>query len=87
MSSKIEVTVTPQAFTLAAGDTTEAIATIRNLGQSVDQLTISIDGLAPGWYTLPVSSAALFPKDQDNLKIVIHPPKAPETRGALIPFV
>ncbi|MFO7996826.1 MAG: hypothetical protein R6U93_06790 [Dehalococcoidia bacterium] len=86
MSNKIELAVTPNNFTLAAGEIMEAIATIRNLGQSVDQLTISIDGLAPGWYTLPVSSAALFPNDRDNLKIVLHPPKAPETRGGSYPF-
>jgi hypothetical protein len=86
MPSKTEVTVTPTAFKLAPGDTAEAIATMRNLGQSVDQLTLSIDGLAPGWYTLPVSSAALFPNDQDNLRIVLHPPKEAETRGGSYPF-
>ena len=86
ISNKIEVTVTPKTFTLSVGDAVEATAIIRNLGQSVDQLTLSIDGLAPGWYTLPVSSAALFPNDQDSLKIVLHPPKAPETRGGSYPF-
>ena len=81
MSDKMEVTVAPTTFALAAGDTVEATTTIRNLGQSVDQLTLNIDGLDPSWYTLPVSSVALFPNDQDNLKIILHPPKIPETKS------
>ncbi|MFP3898146.1 MAG: hypothetical protein ACLFVD_02425 [Dehalococcoidia bacterium] len=86
MSNKIEVIVAPQTLTLAPGDTAEATATIRNLGQSVDQFTLSVEGLAHEWYTLPVSSAALFPNDQDSLKVVLHPPKSPETRGGSYPF-
>jgi hypothetical protein len=86
MPRKIEVTVTPTTFTLIGGDSVEATATIRNLGQSVDQLTLSIDGLDPDWYTLPVSSVALFPNDQDNLKIILHPSKTPETKGGSYPF-
>ncbi len=76
MADKVEVTVTPTAFTITPGDTAEATATLRNSGQTVDQFTISIDGIDPGWYTLPVSSVALFPNDQDNLRIILHPPKA-----------
>ena len=83
MPDKIEVTIAPTTFALAVGDTVEATATIRNLGQSVDQLTLNIEGLDPGWYTLPVSSVALFPNDQDNLKIILHPP---ETKGGSYPF-
>jgi len=86
MSDKIEVTVVPTTFALAAGDTVEATTTIRNLGQSVDQLTLSIDGLDSSWYTLPVSSVALFPNDQDNLKIILHPPQTPEAKGGSYPF-
>ena len=86
MPDKIEVTIAPTTFALAAGDTVEATATIRNLGQSVDQLTLNIEGLDPGWYTLPVSSVALFPNDQDNLKIILHPPKTAETKGGSYPF-
>ncbi len=86
MPDKIEVTIAPTTFALAAGDTVEATATIRNLGQTVDQLTLSIDGLDTSWYTLPVSSVALFPSDQDNLKITLHPPKTAETKGGSYPF-
>jgi len=86
MTDKVEAKVDPVAFTLAAGDTAEATAALRNLGQSVDQLTLSIDGLDSSWYTLPVSSVALFPNDQDSLKIILHPPKAVETKAGSYPF-
>jgi hypothetical protein len=86
MAGKIEAKVVPNSFVLAAGDTVEATATLRNLGQSVDQLTLGIEGLQPTWYTLPVSSVALFPNDQDNLRIVLHPPKTAETKAGLSQF-
>ena len=86
MLDKVEVTVVPTAFVVAAGDTTEAAATIRNLGQTVDQFTISLDGLDPSWYSLPVSSVALFPNDQDKLRIILHPPKTAEAKTGSYPF-
>ncbi|HEY79310.1 MAG TPA: hypothetical protein G4O09_09375 [Dehalococcoidia bacterium] len=86
MAGKVEVTMAPTSFVVAAGDTAEATATLHNQGQTVDQLTISIDGLDPGWYSIPVSSVALFPNDQDKLKILIHPPKKAETKAGSYPF-
>ena len=86
MSEKIEVTIEPKSFSVATGDTVEATATLRNLGQAVDQFTVSIDGLEPAWYTLPVSSVALFPNDQDKLKISLKPPETGETKAGSYPF-
>jgi uncharacterized membrane protein len=86
MAGKIQVTIAPTGFVVAAGGAAEAEATLHNLGQSVDQLTLSIDGLDPSWYSIPVSSVALFPNDQDKLKIIIHPPKTAETKAGSYPF-
>ena len=86
MPDKIEVAIEPTALAVAPGDTAEATATLRNLGQTVDQLTITIEGLDPGWYTLPVSSVALFPNDQDKLRIVLHPPEAAKAEAGSYPF-
>lgn len=86
MAAKINVEIQPAVFKLTAGESAEATATLHNRGQSVDQLTVSIDGLDPAWYTLPVSSVALFPNDQDQLKIVFHPPATAETKAATYPF-
>lgn len=86
MSSKIEVAVSPQSFLVAPGDTAEATVTLRNLGQTVDQLTLSVEMLDPEWYSLPISSVALFPNDQDSLKILLQPPKKAETKPGSSPF-
>ena len=45
MADRVEVAISPTTFTVTPGDTTEATVTLRNLGQSVDQFTISIDGI------------------------------------------
>ncbi|MFC1968049.1 hypothetical protein ACFLVX_01495 [Chloroflexota bacterium] len=86
MSDKIEVTATPESLVTTAGETVETSATLHNLGQSIDQFTITIEGLDASWYTLPVSSVALFPNDKDNLKILLSPPKTPETKAGSYPF-
>ncbi len=64
-----------------AGDTAEIIATLQNRGDTVDQLTLSIEGADPEWYSLPVSSVALFPNDKDDLKITFHIPKGDQLKA------
>ena len=86
MADKVEVAISPTTFNVMPGDTTEATVTLRNLGQSVDQFTISIDGIDLSWYTLPVSSVALFPNDQDKLRIILHPPKTREVKAGSYPL-
>ena len=85
MANAVVLSVTPTTLTVAPGDTIQATAAVRNLGGAVDQFTIAIEGIEPGWYTLPVSSVALFPNDQDNLRIVVHPPEA-GIKGGSYPF-
>ena len=86
MSNKIQVTVTPESLITTAGEAVETIATLHNVGQTIDQFTVSIEGLDANWYTLPVSSVALFPNDKDNLKIILCPPKTAETKAGSYPF-
>ena len=45
MADKVEVAITSTTFTINPGDTAEATVTLRNLGQSVDQFTITIEEL------------------------------------------
>jgi hypothetical protein len=82
MSDRIELSVTPSNIKLPKGETLESSIKLRNRGKTVDQFTISIEGLDAGWYNLPVSSVALFPNDQDNLKIIFL---IPETDAVLDP--
>lgn len=86
MTDKVEISIQPAQVALLAGDTVEVTANVRNLGQTIDQLTIGVDGLDTDWYTLPVSSVALFPNDQDELRIILHPPKAAESKPGTFPF-
>jgi len=85
MAERISVSVTPNSLSVASGETTQATVALKNTGQTVDQFTVSVDGLQPGWYSLPVSSVALFPNDQDTLKVIINAPKA-EAKGGVYPF-
>ena len=86
MPNKIEVTVTPKSLVTKADESVEASVGLHNLGQSIDQLNISIEGLDSSWYTLPVSSVALFPNDKDELKIVLNPPKTAKIKAGSYPF-
>ena len=79
MSERIELKASPTNLKLLEGDVAESDITLLNRGKTVDQFTISVEGLDPAWYTLPVSSVALFPSDKDNVKISI---RFPEGAGA-----
>lgn len=74
MPVTVGVSVAPMSLSVAPGNSGQAVVTLRNSGQTVDQFTITVDGLDPQWYSLPVSSVALFPNDEDNLKVILQPP-------------
>jgi uncharacterized membrane protein len=80
MSEKIELALAPARLQIFRGEKGEATLNLRNRGQSVDQFTVSVDGISPEWYSLPVSSVALFPNDQDSTKIIISIPEESEIK-------
>lgn len=86
MPKRIEVTAEPPSVVLMAGETAEVMARVRNTGQTIDQLVVGIEGLHETWYSIPVTSVALFPNDQDSLRITLHPPREAESRTGLHPF-
>ena len=86
MPEKIQVSANPSSLVAKVGDIVESNLTLRNTGQTIDQLTISVEGLDASWYTLPVSSVAMFPNDEDNLKIVLEPPKTDKISAGTYPF-
>ncbi len=86
MPNNIEVTATPTSLETKAGDRVETNLNLHNRGQTIDQLTISIEGLDPDWYAIPVSSVALFPNDEDNLKIILGPAKADNIKAGTYTF-
>lgn len=86
MPNKIQVTANPSSLVAKPGDIVEANLALHNSGQTIDQLTINVEGLDDDWYNLPVSSVALFPNDEDNLKIVLEPPKTNKISAGSYPF-
>lgn len=86
MPNNIEATATPNSLVTKLGDNVETNLNLHNLGQTIDQLTISIEGLDADWYAIPVSSVALFPNDEDNLKIIFEPPKTDKIKAGVYNF-
>jgi hypothetical protein len=87
MSDSIRVSLTPDSLkTMPAGDAVEAVVTIQNVGTSVDQYAVELDGLPTTWYNLSNESVALFPQDKEEAKIVIKPPKGNGVKAGSYPF-
>jgi uncharacterized membrane protein len=86
MPETIQVEINPKSFVMAKGATAEATATVWNRGEVIDQAVINIEGIDAQWYTVPVSSVALFPNDRDNFKIILHLPDTPEIRDGSYTF-
>ena len=81
MAQEVELRLTPEVLEVEAGAEVEAIATVANRSQVVDQYALSLEGLDPNWYELTPSSVSLFPNDQAQVKILIHPPLTTETKA------
>ena len=73
--ANIEMVAKPTTLMMSPGEKAEVVVALRNRGQTVDQLSLKIEGGDSSWYDLPVSSVALFPNDTDNLKIIINLPE------------
>ncbi|UCC16889.1 MAG: hypothetical protein JSU58_11130 [Dehalococcoidales bacterium] len=86
MAETIHVIVEPTSFNVTAGDIAEVTAIVSNIGNTVDQFTFSIEGLEADWYNFSASSVALFPNDQETLKIFIHPEEPVEHKPGSYDF-
>lgn len=86
MSANIVLSLSSTKLEVAPGESVEATITIRNQSQVVDQFDIRIEGLDPAWWTLSTSSVSLFPGDQGEAKLSIHPPKEAEVKAGSYSF-
>jgi hypothetical protein len=86
MSANIVLSLSSTKLEVAPGESVEATVTIRNQSQIVDQFGIRIQGLDPTWWTLSTSSISLFPGDQGEAKLTIHPPKEAESKAGSYSF-
>src|SRR3990172_556168 len=88
MPEAVRITLEPPALTLqAGGDTAEAVATVHNLGEVLDQYDLDIEGLERAWYTIHAPSVGLFPGDHSEVRISLHPPKRSDIRAGDYPFL
>jgi uncharacterized membrane protein len=86
MPESIELIVAPTSLKAARGESTDCNIALSNRGKTVDQITLAVEGIDPGWYNLPVSSVALFPNDKDNAKLIIRIPENVESTARWFPF-
>jgi len=86
MSALIRVVLSHRELQIEPGQKGELVVTVQNLGEIVDQYSIEIDGLRPGWYSIPVSEVSLFPQDQDTVRISLHPPAGSESKAGNYDF-
>jgi hypothetical protein len=88
ISESAKVTLEPSALMLqSGGDTGEAVATVRNTSEVLDQFDIEIEGLERTWYTVHAPSVGLFPGDNSEVRISFHPPKRIDIRAGDYPFL
>jgi len=86
VSANIVLSLSSTKLEVAPGESVEATIIIRNQSQIVDQFGIRIQGLEPNWWTLSPSSVSLFPGDQGEAKLTIHPPKEAEAKAGSYSF-
>jgi hypothetical protein len=87
VSDKLLVQLNTDQIVMEPGGTPfEVVATVQNLGDVVDQYTVELSGLDQDWFTAPVTSVGLFPRDREQVRISLHPPKRPGLRAGAYPF-
>lgn len=84
----IGVKITPNQIKIApGGEPVDLIAEIRNLGTTVDQYRVEIEALDHAWYTIILTSVALFPGNSAQVPIRLHPPRGSGTLAGVYNFV
>ncbi len=71
MSALIRVQLSTQSARVRPGERADLTLTDR----------ITVEGVPPSWVTISQEEVALFPKDQDQVRITLHPPVGPESRA------
>lgn len=61
-------------------------AVVRNLGNVVDQFTISVVGDTADWAEVNPPTLSLFPNAEDRVRITFRPPRSSQSRAGEVPF-
>ena len=74
-SGRLSVVVHPTNADLLPGQAAEIQVELLNQGSATDHFDLKLEGLPPGWVTLPDEAIRLMPGTQSSLPITIHPPR------------
>jgi hypothetical protein len=86
MPNSTDVAVETKSFSIIPGETLRIVAAVKNSGTTMSQFNFRIEGLDEEWYSLPVSSATLFPNDEEKLQITFAPPKKENVKAGRYDF-
>jgi len=75
VSAIIRVALTRNKVQIEPGQRGELSLTIQNLSEIVDQYTLDVEGLDAAWLTLSPPRISLFPQDEGQVTIKLHPPE------------
>jgi hypothetical protein len=74
MASRILLVPDKTDLQLSAGEADTVRLSITNAGPVVDAFELTISSIDPSWYTLTPTSLSLFPQDEAEATLVLHPP-------------
>lgn len=81
MSALIRAVLSASSVELRPGEKADLTLNIQNFGEIVDRYKISVEGVDPSWVSLSRSEISLFPKDQDQVRLIVQLPPGPEARA------
>ncbi len=85
-SGAVVAAIDPARVRVRPGTRTALNVELLNEGMMVDQLRVSLSGLAASWYTIPQETVQLLPGAAARLGVTFHPPRRPDTRAGSHPF-
>lgn len=75
MSAVIRVALSRRMLQIEPGQRGELSVTIQNLSEIVDQYIVQVQGLNDAWLTLVPPRISLFPQDEGQVTVKLHPPE------------
>src|SRR4051794_9927491 len=76
MVSRILLVPDKTEINLSTGETDTVHLAISNAGPVVDAFELNVVGIDPSWYTFAPTSISLFPQDEAEATLELHPPAA-----------
>jgi len=81
MSALIRAVLSHESVQVCPGGRSDLTLIVQNFSEIVDRYRITVEGIDPEWVSISRPDLALFPKDRDQVRITLHPPRGPGVRG------